>query len=554
MSKNKDLSSGDKKSSSRNKVEVQVIDEKLLVTGIRALDKDLTETELARQTEINLVEEAPLSSQLTLSFKNIGRIENLVGFHNLAKLCLDNNLITEIIGLDHLTQLKWLDLSFNKIEVIRGLDNLKLLEDLSLFSNKIENFIGEDNINPLENCPNLQCLSLGNNKIVSLEQVKKLRKLKSIRMLTLAGNAIDKEPEYKLIVLAYVENLKYLDYALITKNDLDTAQEQYHDELMDEKEKESVNAEKETRDIQLNQYLKELDGAGIEFAHTLFDSMFFEDTEIDKLKHLPGVKEAIEAFRNQFKSLSEDFVREAMSKYEKKRADIDSFNSVVAKIREKADNDSTVLIESFNVSKKATINILNEESVQDNVEYRHSLVTKMMRDLEDVNDELMSIEIRLVEKFEKLVDDYENHLTEFKNVSSEMQTQFFRTVEELQEKFAGNIRAVATDLIDRLSREELAEDYLDEEAMALVVDRDTCMGIIGASHDMHIGRILKRDDDARNTEGKRYLELINGTRNVERARNRSRILQIHDFCRGAKHALNLLLSLDDDDMYDDDRG
>jgi len=438
MSKSKDSSSGDKKSVSRNKVEVQVIDEKLLVVGIRALDKDLTESELARQTDINLVEEAPLSSQLTLSFKNIGRIENLVGFHNLAKLCLDNNLITEIIGLDHLTQLKWLDLSFNKIEVIKGLDNLKLLEDLSLFSNKIENFICEDNINPLENCPNLQCLSLGNNKIVSLEQVKKLRKLKSIRMLTLAGNAIDKEPEYKLIVLAYVENLKYLDYALITKIDLETAQEQYHDELMDEKEKESVNAEKDARDTQLNQYLKELDGAGIEFAHTLFDSMFFEDTEIEKLKHLPGVKEAIEAFRNQFKALSEEFVREAMGKYEKKRADIDSFNSVVAKIREKADNDSTVLIESFNVSKKATINILNEESAQDNIEYRHSLVSKMMKDLEDVNDELMSIEIRLVEKFEKLVDDYENHLTEFKNVSSEMQTQFFRNVEEMQEKFAGS--------------------------------------------------------------------------------------------------------------------
>ena len=46
---------------------------------------------------------------------------------NLQKLCLDNNLITEIVGLDHLTQLRWLDLSFNKIEVIKGLDKLKLL-------------------------------------------------------------------------------------------------------------------------------------------------------------------------------------------------------------------------------------------------------------------------------------------------------------------------------------------------------------------------------------------------------------------------------------------
>lgn len=429
----------DKKvSNSKNKVEVQVIDEKLLILGIKAYDKDLTDSELARQTEVNLVEAAPQSKHLILSFKNIGRIENLVGFNNLQKLCLDNNLITEIIGLDHLTQLKWLDLSFNKIEIIKGLDKLKLLEDLSLFSNKIEYFINEDNINPLEHCTKLQCLSLGNNKIISLEQVKKLRKLKSIRMLTLAGNPIEKELEYKLIVLAYVENLKYLDYALITKNDLDTAQEQYHDELMDEKEKESVNAEKETRDIQLSQYLKELDAAGIEFSHTLFDNMFYEDAEIEKLKHLPGVKEAIEVFRNQFKALSEEFVKEAMTKYEKKRLDINSFNDVISKIREKADNDSTILIENFNASKKATINILNEEGTQENTEYRHSLVTKMIKDLEDVTDELLSIEIRLVEKFEKLVDDYENHLNDFKTIAAEMQTQFFRTVEELQEKFAGS--------------------------------------------------------------------------------------------------------------------
>lgn len=88
--------------------------------------------------------------------------------------------------------------------------------------------------------------------------------------------------------------------------------------------------------------------------------------------------------------------------------------------------------------------------------------------------------------------------------------------------------------------------------MSLVVDRDTCMGIIGSSHDLHIGRILKRDDDARNTESKRYQELINSSRTIERSRNRSRILQIHDFNRSAKHALNLLLALDDDGEYDDD--
>jgi hypothetical protein len=33
------------------------------------------------------------------------------------------------------------------------------------------------------------------------------------------------------------------------------------------------------------------------------------------------------------------------------------------------------------------------------------------------------------------------------------------------------VRSVAQDLIDRLAREELAEDYLDDEAMSMVIDK-----------------------------------------------------------------------------------
>jgi len=45
---------------------------------------------------------------LKLSFKNIVRIENLVGFESLKKLQLDNNRIRKIENLDHLTNLTWL--------------------------------------------------------------------------------------------------------------------------------------------------------------------------------------------------------------------------------------------------------------------------------------------------------------------------------------------------------------------------------------------------------------------------------------------------------------
>ena len=97
-----------------------------------------------------------------------------------------------------------------------------------------------------------------------------------------------------------------------------------------------------------------------------------------------------------------------------------------------------------------------------------------------------------MEKFDALVDHFENRLTEFKIVSLECQTGFFRNIEELEEKFSTGSKAVAQDLMDRLAREELAEDFMDDEAMMLITDRESCMQLFSASHDMHIGRILNR--------------------------------------------------------------
>eukprot|EP01041_Mallomonas_annulata_P007933 gene7933-16247_t len=536
-------------STSFKRQEIQVIDDKILSEGVSGSQPN-------GRGDISLVEVAPTTEVLTMSFMNIGRIENLVGFDNLTKLCLDNNSIEQIINLEHLVNLRWLDLSFNKISKIEGLGNLTKLEDLSVYSNRVSIIEG------LEQCQNLQCLSLGNNHIESLEQVIRLRQLRSLRMLTLKGNPIYEEPEYKMTILAYVDGLKYLDYALVDQNELHIAKEQYHDELLDVEEKESVVAEKVSRDKMMSEYLQQLSQAGIEFAHILFDDMFVEDPDLEKLKHLPGTKELVESFRNQFKNLSDDFVKNAMETYAKKKKEISDFERAVKQIRTKDDSESTHLIETFNKSKKTALATLMLQQNQAAQSYeqengqlleKQRVVKKLQEELDKIGDELMSIELRQVEKFEALIDEFDNRLNEIKNYCLEMQQLFFRAVEELEDKFSSNIRGVATDLIDRLTKEELAEDYLDDDAMALVVDKDVCMGTLSGSHDMHIGKILKREDEARALETKRYQDCVSGYNNTERARNRDRILQVHDLCRSTKATLSALLSMEEDEGgFDED--
>jgi Leucine-rich repeat (LRR) protein len=55
-----------------------------------------------------------------LTFLELIKINNLLGFENLKKLQLDNNNIEKIENLEHLVHLEWLDLSFNKIKKIEG--------------------------------------------------------------------------------------------------------------------------------------------------------------------------------------------------------------------------------------------------------------------------------------------------------------------------------------------------------------------------------------------------------------------------------------------------
>lgn len=529
------------------KTEIQVIDDKLLLEGVLD-EKAVSENDVSRiNGEYNLVELAPTVERLSLSFKRIGRIENLIGFDNLVKLCLDNNFIEEINSLGHLVNLKWLDLSFNKIKKIKGLETLTKLEDLSLYSNKISEVEG------LDKCTNLQCLSLGNNNIKSMEQIVKFRQLRSLKMLTLNGNPISKEKdEYRNYVLAYVDTIKYLDYALIDPAHREKAKYDFHDELVDVVEKESVIAEKSTRDQALQEYHAKLEDACILFAHTIFDDLFAEDSDVERLKHMPGVKEQIEQFRNAFKTASDEYIRASLERHDKKKKDISDFDRAVKEVRTRDDADSTHLIDGFNKSKKMYADQLTNPTANFSQSDVQKIVKILHDELDQVCDELMNIELRQVEKFEALIDEFENRLNEMKNEALEAQQLFFRTVEDLEEKFSSGVRAVATDLIDRLAREELAEDYLDDEAMGLVVDKDSCMGVLSASHDMHIGRILKREDEARGSETRRFQDMMANYLSAESARNRDRVLQVHDFSRQSQSSLHALLASEDDEGLDED--
>ena len=170
---------------------------------------------------------------LLLSYMNILKIDNLVGFDKLLKLQLDNNIIEKIENLSHLTSLEALDLSFNNITEISGLDALTNLTTLSLFANRITQLGGLDALSKL------QVLSVGNNLISQLDNVMYLRPFTRLQAINLVGNPFCQEDEYRRYVLAHLKHVKYLDYRLVDQQAVATAKEQYQDELLDLEETEN---------------------------------------------------------------------------------------------------------------------------------------------------------------------------------------------------------------------------------------------------------------------------------------------------------------------------
>lgn len=71
---------------------------------------------------------------------------------------------------------------------------------------------------------NIRILYLHGNQISDINQVKKLSKLKHLRKLTLHGNPIDKQKDYRSTVLSFLPNLQQLDFSGVSKAEIRTSQ------------------------------------------------------------------------------------------------------------------------------------------------------------------------------------------------------------------------------------------------------------------------------------------------------------------------------------------
>uniref|UniRef100_A0A2I3H3M4 Dynein regulatory complex subunit 3 n=1 Tax=Nomascus leucogenys TaxID=61853 RepID=A0A2I3H3M4_NOMLE len=377
---------------------------------------------------------------------------NLWQFENLRKLQLDNNIIEKIEGLENLTHLVWLDLSFNNIETIEGLDTLVNLEDLSLFNNQISK------IDSLDALVKLQVLSLGNNRIDNMMNIIYLRRFKCLRTLSLSGNPISEAEDYKMFICAYLPDLVYLDFRCIDDHtkELAEAKHQYSIDELKRQEKlmqarlEDEQARREELEKHKTAFVEHLNGS------FLFDSMYAEDSEGNKLSYLPGVGELLETYPSEFMDkfviICVNIFEYGLKQQEKRKTELDTFSECVHEAIQENQEQGKSKIAKFEEKHLSSLSAIREELELPNIE---KMILECSADISELFDALMTLEMQLVEQLEETINMFERNIVDMVGL-------FIKNCRDLENHHHEKLLEISISTLENIVKGDLDEDLPDD--------------------------------------------------------------------------------------------
>ncbi|XP_074244403.1 dynein regulatory complex subunit 3 isoform X2 [Saimiri boliviensis] len=495
-------------------MEPRVIDDGMLKLAVGEQGPQEEAGELAKQEGILFKDVLSLQ----LDFRNILRIDNLWQFENLRKLQLDNNIIEKIEGLESLTHLVWLDLSFNNIETIEGLDTLVNLEDLSLFNNRISNIDSLD-------------------ALVKL-QIIYLRRFRCLRTLSLSGNPVSEAEDYKMFICAYLPDLVYLDFRRIDDHTAKVAEAKHHYSIEELKHRENLMQARLEEEQARREELEKHKTAFVEHLNGsfLFDSMYAEDSEGNKLSSLPGVSELLEAYRDKFVIICVNIFEYGLKQQEKRKTELDTFNECVHEAIQENQEQGKRKIAKFEEKHLMSLSAIREELEMPNIE---KMILECSSDISELFDALMTLEMQLVEQLEETINMFERNIVDLVGLFIENVQSLMAQCRDLENHHHEKLLEISISTLEKAVKGDLDED-LSEDVRALFVDKDTIVNAVGASHDIHLLKIDNREDELVTRINSWCTRLVDKIHRDEIMRNRKRVKEINLYIDHMKSELDNL--------------
>mgnify|MGYP000078779447 FL=1 len=481
--------------------------------------------------------------ELRLSYQNILKISNLTGLSGLKKLCLDNNIISRIEGLDSedakgLESLEWLDLSFNRIKVIEGLESLVNLTDLSLFSNQIQ----EVSPPSLDANTKLNVLSLGDNQISSFEPtISYLRGFKHLQVLKLEGNPLTSEMTYKNYVIAYISQLKYLDYVQIDPQDMAKAKEEYRNELLS-KDAQAQSEEDPEKKASEEKRIAELSEAYLEKTHNVLEKLSENNEEEEaNLALLTDQEEMYREFAEKFKDKTAAFQTKIIGLNTEMNGLIEKFEKSVTKAERDCEEESIKLISAYEKEEKYCFKNFEENEEDENSE---EAVKQLLSKADVLESQLIEKEMALSERLNDAINRFEKKL---KTVVEQIKEE----AKDFQETVNADIADYFTDLDNKMKEEIQAfssenadmENYTPQQR-EVFQQKEPLTNAITTLQEEYKSAVFKIEEKVSKNYESKMEKFIEQFKEDQHDRNRNHIIEIVEIASSKRQAVDNKLAED----------
>ncbi|XP_035743432.1 dynein regulatory complex subunit 3-like isoform X3 [Vespa mandarinia] len=484
-------------------------------------------------------------TEIRIEFFNILNIDHLWVMPNLIKLHLSNNIIEKIENLDALVHLKELNLSFNHIKIMENLNHLIELEILLLFNNHISKIEGINNLHKLH------IFSIGNNQITDWEHVIYLRQFKYLCSFNINNNPCTEKNGYQEYLIAFVPQLIYYQYKMITKEERQSAIiKQQHmisnieeEEAKKKKQLEEQEAFKNLQDLLSKSYVEYLND------DNFFWHMFLDDKEGKDLSVVNSDTEnAFEEYRKKISSICYEFYEIGLKEQVKRDDEIKLFNDVVNEGKSKVQNDSKDIVDELSDEKikifsqiNLLFNILDDEmdEMDDNVEVVYNWYIHFNDVISKTWSKLMSKEVVIHDQLVEINEVFKVNMTNMIEQFLETAREYFSQMRNAEADYNDNINSIISYYISGFGDESKIPNHL----LDLCGDKDTLSNNLAASHDLHLRVIDAREDRMLSRLKIWHNEYCEELYNKENNRHRQKILEITHFLQNVRKQFHSLILL-----------
>ncbi|XP_076635500.1 dynein regulatory complex subunit 3 isoform X2 [Colletes latitarsis] len=470
---------------------------------------------------------------IRIEFLNILKIDHLWVMPNLIKLKLSNNIIETIENLDTLVHLRELDLSFNRIKIMENLNNLIKLEILLLYNNEISKVEGIDSL-----C-NLTIFSIGNNAIEEWDHVLYLRKFNKLRSLNMEGNPCTKENGYLDYVFAFIPQLTYYQYKIITNEERKTAIEKHYRALNILEETEAKEKEKLIAQEEYEEKLAFLTSAYMEYLDEdyLFEQMFADDEEGIKLSMVnEETQNAYKEYKENFSSICQEFCEIGLKEHEKRTNEINLFKNAINEGKQASLNQGRNIVNDI-LQKKTEIltsvkNLLQKLVGDVSNAVLEEITQKVQQFSDDFNDmitdgwtNLMSLEMELHEQLEDINEVFRFNISDMVDSFLTNIRGYFSQLRNREAEYNDTINGLILYYLSGFGDDSKVPKHL----INLCGDKDTLTYNLANSHEKHLQVIDAREDKMLNRLKNWLEEYTEQLAKEENERNNEQILEISHF-------------------------